>query len=166
MDIDIKNRMDTILKRALSFAGYVLYCYNPQNLNFKLIPLPRLQSTLRIKNTGEVFNLGKPSMYLEGKPLFIVVREIPFSIDLELDKNRLYEKGYSASEIDAKIHSIYTQRIFRPPRITFQAVILIILTILTSCLITYMLTAMYYNSIIEALKEGKEAMLLWRNFQM
>jgi len=151
MDIDIKNRMDTILKRALSFAGYVLYCYNPQNLNFKLIPL------------GEVFNLGQPSMYLEGKPLFIVVREIPYSIDLVLDKSKLYEKGYSASEIDAKIHSIYTQRIFRPPRITFQAVILIILTILTSCLITYMLTAMYFNSIIESLK-NKESWLLFKNW--
>ena len=159
----IKEKTDTNVKRLLAFQGYVLYCYNPENLNCKLIPLPRLDPTLRIKTTGEVFQLGRPSLYIEGKPLFIIIRGFPFSIDIKLNENRdkLIERGYNPAEIDARIHSIYTQRIFRAPKITLQSIVIVFLLILSSCLVTYMITSMYFQSIIEQLKEGKEAFALF-----
>ena len=192
---NIKAKIDNSVKKFLSFAGYVLYIYNRENMNCKLIPLPRIEPTLRIRNTGEVFQLGNPSFYLEGKPLFIVVRGIPYSIEFGLttvkelfinfletfskndekemkikgidlfkllanikkdeedeDKTLIALRGYSSDEIDAKIHSVYTQRVFRPPKLSVQSIVLIILFVITSCIITYMISSMYYMSVIDGLE--------------
>ena len=187
---NIKAKIDNSVKKFLSFAGYVLYIYNRENMNCKLIPLPRIEPTLKIRNTGEVFQLGNPSFYLEGKPLFIVVRGIPYSIEFGLttvkelfmnfaktltendveqlkingtdliglinnisnDETLVALRGYSSAEIDAKIHSVYTQRVFRPPKLSVQSIVLIILFVITSCVITYMISSMYYMSVIDGLE--------------
>jgi len=162
------------VKDFLSIAeGFVLYVWNERNLNCKLVPLPKIRSVLRV-NQDETFEIGKPSLVIDGKPLFIVVRGIPYSITVELrdialflrelkfneseikekipvDTTMLVQEGYSASEIDAKIHSVYTQRMFRAPRFTMQNVIIVLLTIVSSCMITYMITSMYFRAVIEGM---------------
>ncbi|MBA7492418.1 hypothetical protein ES702_02968 [subsurface metagenome] len=67
-------------------------------------------------------------------------------------RSLLVMKGYSASEIDAKIHSIYTQKIFRAPRMTLTNIVIMVLLMLSSCLITYMVTSVSYQSIINGME--------------
>lgn len=141
-----KNVIDKIklkAKESLAFGGYLLYIWNPEKLNCKLFPLPEVKATVRIASFGETFELGKPAMFLEGKPLFIVVREIPYSIELSLITNKkrskvLQEKGYTPSEIDAKINSIYVNRIFRAKRLTRIDIIIFALSLISTALITAM----------------------------
>jgi hypothetical protein len=129
-------------KKQMAFAGYVLYIWNPNKLECKLLPLTEIKPTCRINSTAETFQLGKPAMFIDGKPLFVLIRDIPYSIELELltDKTREYikEKGYSASEIDAKINSVYTNRIFRSKRLNKTDFIIFGLAILTTILTTSM----------------------------
>jgi len=141
---NLKERLKHKARENVAFAGYLLYIWNPEKLHSKLYPLPEVKSTVRISSTGESFNLGKPSLYLEGKPLFIVIRELPYSIELELKDNNyhfkvLEEKGYTASEIDAKINSMYVNQIFRAKRLTKTDIIVFLLSILSSILITSMM---------------------------
>jgi len=141
-----KNVIEKVKAKAresLALGGYLLYIWNPEKLNCKLFPLPEVKSTVRISSYSETFQLGKPAMFLEGKPLFIVVREIPYSIELELidndERNKLLtEKGYTPSEIDAKINSIYVNRIFRAKRLSRTDIIIFGLSILATALITAM----------------------------
>lgn len=122
------------------FEGYCLYLYDNENLNCKMFPLQSIQPTLRIKASNETFALDNPAFYIEGKPVFICLRGNPISISMELmDKNArkiLIEKGYSASEIDAKINSIYTNNIFRKRMIDSSLIITYILSICVSVLST------------------------------
>lgn len=125
----------------IAFAGYVLYFWNPEHLECDLKPLPSIAPTCRIKGTNEIYQLGKPAMFLNGKPLFVVVRDVPYSIELQLESkskviSKLKEKGYTSSEIDAKIHSIYTNQIFRSKRLSKTDFIIFILSIITSVLLT------------------------------
>lgn len=136
---DLKNKVKHKVDSSIVYNGYVLYIWNPEKLQGKLHPLTEVKSTLTIRSTAETFELGKPALFLEGKPLFIVIRGIPYSIELDItnDETRkiLKEKGYSPSEIDAKINSIYVNRIFRAKRLTTLDWILYILSLLCTALI-------------------------------
>lgn len=191
---NLKEKIDSSLKKFLSFAGYVLYIYNRESMNCKLIPLPKIEPVLRIRNTGEVFQLGTTSLFLLGKPLFVVLRGVPYALEFKLttvkdyfvnflnvfseddekvlkmkgidltklieglekiedkDKTFLVLRNYSSDEIDAKIHSVYTQRVFRPPKLSVQSIVMIVLFVITSCIITYMVASMYFMSIIDGLE--------------
>lgn len=144
---NIRSNIEVFLKRHLKFPAYLLYCFNEENLQFKLIALPQHEPATDLKTTQEVFNLGKPCLFLEGKPLYLVVREIPYSINLELEKHKaiLKEKGYDSQEIKAKIHSIYTYFVFGISRINIQFIVSMILIVICTVLTTFMLTGMYYK---------------------
>lgn len=143
-------------KESIAFMGYVLYFWNTDKLQAKLHPLPEIPPTIRIKSTGEKFELGKPAFFIDGKPLFVLLRGIPFSIEIEI-KNSKYKiknengekipiienKGYSANEIDAKLNSIYVNRIFRAKSLTTTHIIIFILSLLSSVLITSMFWMIY-----------------------
>lgn len=146
MSIDkVKGYTDKLKHRAtreLAFAGYILYIWNPEKLECKLHPLTEIKPTCRVNSTSETFQLGKPAFFIDGKPLFVLVRGIPYSIELKLldkkERKRLDEKGYSASEIDAKVNSIYTNQIFRAKRLNKNDIIIFVLSIITSVLTTSM----------------------------
>ena len=125
-------------KKFLAFAGYLFYIWDKENLNIKLFPLPYIQPTCRLRSTSEVFKLDRPSFYLDGKPAFIVIREFPISLQLDLknDKLKLKEIGYSSSDIDAKISSIYINRIFRQLKLTPLQILLWFMSIAMSVMIT------------------------------
>ncbi|HEY0090645.1 MAG TPA: hypothetical protein VGB37_17470 [Candidatus Lokiarchaeia archaeon] len=179
------------IRNFTDFRGYVLYIFDSEKLEGKLYPLPRIQPTLRIRETSEDFALGKPAFYIEGKPVFIVYREYPVSISLETKiieesgyyckecsimfdnevkncekcgkeveilkfKPHLAEKGYSASEINAKVTSIYTNRIFRQSAITSTFIIVFILSIILSILVTVLTLNMIWQAKIDDLVKSSE----------
>jgi len=167
----ISNKIKSTVKNFLSFAGYILYVYSETHLNCKLIPLTTLGSTIRI-NKDESIYLGKPAMFIEGKPLWIVVRGYPYTMELDMiglkerlielgfnskeidvrvkkDDTLLIRKGYSSSDIDAKTYSLIAKRVFRIPKMSMSNVILVLLLMLSSCLITYLITSMYFQSILK-----------------
>ena len=144
----LKNNLKLISKKALyefnkqvAFAGYLIYIWNPKHIECELKPLPTIQPICRLASVNETYQLGKPAMFFNGKPVFIVLRGIPYSIELEIKTNEkdialLMEKGYSASEIDAKVHSVYTNSIFRNKRWSKMDTLVYILSIITTALTT------------------------------
>lgn len=166
----IQAKIKNSLKSFMSFAGFVLYIWNPDTLSGKLKPLSHIGSIIRI-NKAESFFLGNPSLVIDGKPLFILVRGIPYSIEVILRDLREYmiergfdeddvnsklpenntfltDKGYTSSDIDAKCNSLITARIFKLHRVSVQYIVLLLLLMLCTSLITFMITSTYYNAII------------------
>lgn len=183
----IRDKLESSIKSFLSFAGYILYVYNDEHLFCKLIPLTEITSMIRT-NKDETFYLGKPALNISGKPLWIIIREIPYSVEIEImdirkllimkgydtieterllidgtketvkkididfpiDKYQttLVLKGYSSMDTDSKLYSNYTKRIFKLPKMSIQNIMLMVLTIISSCLITFLITYMYYQSIL------------------
>lgn len=68
-------------------------------------------------------------------------------------KPHLAEKSYSASEIDAKVTSIYTNRMFRQSAITTNVVIAFILSIIVAILITFITMNTIYQAKIDFINE-------------
>ena len=144
----LRNNLKVLSKRAqlefnkqVAFAGYLIYIWNPEHIECELKPLPTIQPICRLASVNETYQLGKPAMFFNGKPVFIVLRGIPYSIELEFTTNekeviKLMEKGYSASEIDAKVHSVYTNSIFRNKRWSKMDALVYILSIITTALTT------------------------------
>lgn len=174
----IQTKLKNSLNNFMSFSGFVLYVWNERNLNCRLIPLPRISNELRV-NKSETFFLGQPSLVIDGKPLFIVVRGIPYSIKVELrnlvdllkeynfdddilkknlpdnvfnNPTLLVQEGYTSNDIDTYNNSLVANRIFRLQRLSPQTIILMCLLMLCSCLITFMLVSTYYQAIIENMK--------------
>jgi len=147
----LKNTLKHVGKKAqyefnktVAFAGYLIYIWNPEHIECELKPLPTIQPICRLASVNETYQLGKPAMFFNGKPVFIVIRGIPYSIELEFitrekDIALLMEKGYSASEIDAKVHSVYTNSIFRNKRWSKMDTLVYILSIITTALTTSIL---------------------------
>lgn len=88
---DIKQHLVNKAKETIAFEGYLHYFYNTETgLNSDMFPLPQVKDNVRLSKTGEVFELGKPAYQLRGKNVFIVVRKIPYSIQIKLiTKNTL-----------------------------------------------------------------------------
>ena len=126
------------VKSTVEVKGYVLYFFDTKNLEAEWKVLYELPITIRIKSTKETFNIEKPAFYNNGKPVFICVRGNPNSVSLEFLENKLIEKGYTSAEIDAKIHSIYVNRIFRRTFLNKDSIILLILSNIISILVTSM----------------------------
>lgn len=132
-DIGKKGAKELIAK----FGGYVLYIWNTEKHFCELKNLTEAKDSVRIKSTGETIKLAEPTILIDGRPTWICVREFPISINLELDKDRnaLIEKGYSASEIDAKLHSPYTNRIYRLKSLSRQQKIIFLVSLsLVACI--------------------------------
>ena len=146
---EVKNKIET----ALGFKGYAFYLFDDKFANAKMFPLPSLNPILRIRATGESFTLNEPAFYLEGKPVWFVKRNFPHSLKFEFLKEHLVERGYSASEIDAKNFSIYVNRIFRQASVSPSLVYIFISIIVIACLVTYLITSGYFQGIITGLQE-------------
>ena len=143
---DIRSKIKQTINTSLSVAGYVHYFWNTDHLESSLKPIPFISNPLTIKSTQESFLLGKPAYHLDVKPVFICLREIPYSIELELldGKDRkieidgktklLKELNYTPSEIYAKVHSLYHHYWFKSKRLSKTDVIIYILSMLLSIL--------------------------------
>lgn len=155
----------------MGFKGYVLYFYDITQKNCEIYPLVSIQPVLKIRATGETFNLNKPAFYLKGKPVFIVSRNFPISrnifelkiwddvgfteeeiteklkkmkkrtIDLLFDEGNmaLVERGYSASDIDAKTNSTYIQKFLKVRKVPISYVIVTITLIIIAILGTILI---------------------------
>jgi len=135
---NVVSKTKETLKTLLSFAGYCLYFYNTKHLNCKLLPLPFIQPTLRIREFSESFVLKEPAFYISGRPVFVCLRGFPVSIKMKLFNFLLVNEGYTSDEMDAILNSAFTERVFRAPRLSLQIVLLWLMSIITTNLITMM----------------------------
>lgn len=145
---DIKRKAKEKLDTSLTVAGYVLYFWNTDKLNAQLKTLPYVANPLTIKSTQEDFLLGEPAFMLGDKPVFIVLRGIPYSIELELIKSddreveidgqlyKLKELDYTPSQIYAKTKSLYHHIFFKSKRLTLTDKVIFILSIVLTALLT------------------------------
>lgn len=139
IDFSFKQKV----KRQVEYKAYAHYFYNDKHLESTIFPIPVITNNFRLKSTQETFSLGKASYYLNGKPVYVLVRKIPFSIPFRLRYSKRYkmvlqDKGYTSDQIDAILNSIHVNHIFRAKRLTTQDLLLWLLSILCSVLITAM----------------------------
>lgn len=104
------------LKKEVLTKGYLLYFYDIRHFESELIPLPRISTTIELRDYNERFDLDKPAFYITGLPVWIVFRNLPFSIEFNdfetLNEEKLGFKIPTSSEIQSKAHSLYTKMIF------------------------------------------------------
>ncbi len=128
------------MDKKIVYKAKVLYFFDSETLNCEVKYLVEITPNLRLKDTQETFKLDTPAYYENGIPIFIILRDFPSSISLsfmEKEKRKeLTEKGYSASEIDAKLTSVYTNHIFRKSAIEPKIVLIFALSILLSIVST------------------------------
>jgi len=123
------------MKELRMVKGKIMYFYDEKN--YKTINLYEIPSKIRIND--ESYNLEqKPSFFENGIPVWIIARDFPVPVRAELmkqkDRLKMVEKGYTASEIDAKIHSIYINTLFRRRIVNIENILLLIFTNLISIL--------------------------------
>lgn len=137
------NHLGKGLGKLKGYRGYVLYFFNPEHLECELKPLKSIQKWWRNKYTGELFELGNATFFMDGLPVFLVFRNVPYSIEFEYgelsedERKILTRKGYSAAEIEAKLYSAYTQFIFKKKTFNFQSLVTLILAIILTALVTF-----------------------------
>ncbi len=104
-------------KFEFEYQGFILYIFDIRKMECRLKGLPKLASHITYSETNEKFQLDKPSFFLNGKPVWMVIRNFPLSIDFEdmnLDSeiSKLKFRLPTASEIEAKTKSLYAKMIF------------------------------------------------------
>lgn len=134
--------------------GFLLYFFDVEHLESELIPLTEIPSTIRLKKTQEVFELAEPAIFLSGKPVFFVVRGNPLSLTVDMAETQLKKKGYSASEIDARIESIYTNQLFRRKFVSKEWIFAWFLSILLTVTTTWMVAHNYFSLIVNSAEGG------------
>lgn len=131
------------VKRQLGYIGFVFYVWNPNNLNIKIIPLTNVNPVLDITNTKEFYYLYRPALFIDGKPIFLIIRGIPISFELKLikDNSNLIQSielaGYTPQEIRAKLKSGHSTYIFGKPNLSLSQLLWIIFLMVSICLIEY-----------------------------
>lgn len=157
---------------TIKYSGYVIYLFDSDNLTGMMKPLTSIPPTLRWKNTSEMFKLDKPALYIDGLPVFLVLRGYPISISFQfiennemvnmldekgqkvLDKDgkeimikrkRLTEKGQSSSEIEAQLRSMYVNNVFRKKMMDSTVWIVFVLWSLLCIIITYVVCEIILN---------------------
>ena len=152
---DIRRKVKDFATEKIAYSGYLLYIWNSEKLAMELKPMVSIEPTIQIRSTKEIFQVGIPAGILNGKPLFVAVRGIPYTVEMDLTQTKIKDgfktlltlKGYSASEIEAKLNSIYINRIFRAKVLSRNMLILWILSLITSVLITSMGFMVYIMAI-------------------
>lgn len=130
------------LKENEEIQGYVHYVFDIDKWESEMKPLPKIKPILELKALNETYKLDKVCYYLNGKPVFLIIRGIPFSLEIEETDKVLRLKGYSADEINAKINSIYVNSVFRKGSLQFKDYIVLLLTNVITGLVVYIITFM------------------------
>lgn len=138
----MKMKIREKLKEIESIEAYAHYVYDRDKWESRLIPIPKIKPILEIKSANETYSLDKVAYYLNGKPVFLLLRGVPFSLEIQETEKILTMKGYSASEINAKLNSIYTNHVFRKGSLQFKDYLVLILTNIITGLVVYIITFM------------------------
>ena len=77
----VKSRVSNNFSKMFIHKAYVEYYYDSQHKETILKPIERIPLVLRIPSFQEAFILRKPNHYLNGKPVFTVIRGYPLSIE-------------------------------------------------------------------------------------
>lgn len=82
------EKLDAFRKNAKilpKITGYVFYFYDMGFRNGIMLPFTKkIKPILRLADYNQILKLEDPAFYLEGKPVFLVSREYPISIMLDL----------------------------------------------------------------------------------
>lgn len=133
----IKNKMASVEEK-----GYLHYIFDSEKWESKLYPLPKIKPILELSEFNETYNLDRVAYYLNGKPVFLVIRGIPYSLELTQTEKILTLKGYSASEIHAKLNSIYVNNVFRKGTLQFKDYLVLLLSNIITGLSVYIITTL------------------------
>lgn len=143
--------MSSKLENFVSFWAILWIATDLENTNFRFKTLPIPEKEIKItnekSNENTIVQLGKPTLYLDGKPLFMVYQGLKGSVVLDLDKNREIIRGFSSSEIRARLKSQFKQKVFKNQKSNSKLFYIIVLLILSSILITVFFSITYYTSI-------------------
>ena len=156
---DLSKDVKKYMKRQLDYVAFVFYIWNPKNLNIKIIPLYRINPILDLVNLKEFYFLYRPAMFIDGKPIFLIIRNIPLSFELNLlskkekDKNgnqidivkNIELNGYDSSEVRALLKSGFTKYLFGKPSFSYTQVLYLVFMIITICLIEYIVISTIYG---------------------
>jgi hypothetical protein len=160
-------KLKDMFKIKDEIKAYAIYFFDREKYAFEIHPLPSIKPVLHLKSYNERYSLDKVAGYLQGKPCFILLRGIPFSVEIEecsdlvneeIDPNNPHKKmlrfkGYTASEIDAKIGSVYTNSVFRKGSLGFKDYVVMILTNVITGLTVYLITVLSRFSELQASNE-------------
>ena len=140
---DLSKDVKKYMNRQLGYLGFVFYVWNPKNLNIKIIPLTKINPILDLTNVKEFYFLYRPAMFIDGKPVFLVIRGIPLSFELKLlkdDSNMVKQielDGYSASEVRALLRSGFTTYLFGKPNMSLTQMLYFIFLVISIMLVEY-----------------------------
>ena len=134
------------LKIEDEIVAYILYVYDLDKWAAEMLPLSRFYTPIEIRKYRETYALDKVFCYLKGVPVYLLIRGVPYSLELEKVKSQLVMKGYSASEINAKINSIYTNSVFRRPAFVGKDLVFLLLAIIIAILASVLAMFMWHTS--------------------
>jgi len=140
------------VKRQLKYIGFVYYIWNIKNLNIKVIPLIYAYPVLDIVNLKEIYYLDKPSLFIDGIPIWTVIRNNPLSFEMDLVSKDGYFSDmtihkYTSQEIRAKLKSGHSTYIFGKPSLTLREYIIFILILGIGQLLQYVILFTIFTSI-------------------
>jgi len=146
-----------ILEQNIKTKGVILYVWNKDFMSAKLLGITEINPVLHIRNTKELYLVENPIFVIDGKPIFMVIRGIPYTLEIILNVNKsqhfFFElKGYTATEVHAKIKSIYTNVLYRQsPSLKFYLTMFLLMII--EGLALHILYANYYAEQIQKAKK-------------
>jgi len=156
-DSDLDNTIIAMRKSKI-IKAYVLYCENPELLNFIFKPLYDIKPVLDIDNFRESYLLDRPALTINGKSIYMLIKNVPISLELDFKACNpllleLQLKGMDSHTIHAKKTSQHHENIYRNNRkFGLKEYIYVILLITIACLIEYIGMSTYYNTIIAGMK--------------
>ena len=132
----------------LSFKGFILYIFDLKHLEAKLKGLPKLASHVTIAETQERVQLDKPAFYLEGKPVWVCIRNFPLSVELEEinlegEIKKLPFRLPTAAEIESKVKSLYAKLVFGKKLVDSSYYLISLLLCALTGLIVHLLDRIY-----------------------
>lgn len=129
------NKAKEILEQNIKTKGVILYVWNKDFMSAKLLGITEINPVVHIRNTKELYLMENPIFVIDGKPIFMIIRGIPYSLEIILNVNKsqhfFFElKGYTATEVHAKIKSIYTNVLYRQsPSLKFYLTMFLLMII-------------------------------------
>lgn len=136
--------------KNLMYKGFVLYFFDIVHFEARLKGLDKIASTIVLSETNERFELDKPAFYLEGKPIWILIRGLPFSLEFEdFDSKKMKDltiKIPSASEIEIKAKSLYTKMIFGKKMYDSSIYLITMLICVLVGLIVHLIDRIYFEN--------------------
>lgn len=162
------NKAKQILEQNIKTKGVILYVWNKDFMSAKLLGITEINPVVHIRNTKELYLMENPIFVIDGKPIFMIIRGIPYSLEIILNVNKsqyfFFElKGYTATEIHAKIKSIYTNVLYRQnPSLKFYLTMLLLMMI--QGLLSHIIYSNYYESEIDKNYTKKKGFLIFDFF--